>query len=463
MPAPAETIVEAAGPAVDGEIPIRLPILVIENLDTSDGRFLAAGSITPRALPLSLLAQPESMHGGNEPGPAGVVGRIDTLERLPGPEVTSPRTGEPFPEGTFVWSGTGTLMADARVGIYNIAELFRRGYLRGISVDLAGMDYEVLGDDGSPIDPANPRRNVVAHSAELAAATLVCIPAFGDAYAEPAAEESTFTPVAPEDLPAGLCAAAIPAWRSPELDGLVADGGGGVAIEVPPDAAEQIAAVIDTGEQRDAQALAADIVAHIATWGGETPVEEPAGGEPAPGPAFADDPEDLPDDEGGDPEEPQPCEFGPEPATLSLLYRDGEAYVPTCEAHRQDAEEQLAALGETISGEVPITAADVEDAPPAELAAEPGPIPEPPGPEESETPMGTGMPDEPQDCLMGDEGPHPATVSLIFGSGEQYIPTCDQHAAEAASMVEADGFQVEQEVPIVAAGEQTDDMLEVLA
>jgi 2'-5' RNA ligase len=393
MTAASDTIVEPAGPAVDGEIPINLPVIVIEGLDTSDGRFLAPGSLSFRALPISLLAQPESAHGGDDAGAAGVVGRIDTLTRTPGPEVVSKRTGEPFPEGSFVWSGTGVLMEGAKVGDYDIAKLFTKRFLRGISVDLAGMDYEVLGDDGSPLDPEHPRRQIVTHAAEIAAMTLVPIPAFGDCYAELATDTETLDPVAPEDLPEGLAASATAAWRSSEMGemcGLCAAGlaeptGGPMMVaRIPANAVDAIAEVIDTGEQRDAQALAEAVVALIAdNWSAD--LEEDADDDLAPGwdesVAAAGPPAELPADvpaedpvdteDAADPAAQQPCEFGTEPAVRSLLFRDGEAYVAVCDAHEQDARDTLGASGETVTDVVEIAGGDAEPSNDAEIGDEP--------------------------------------------------------------------------------------------
>lgn len=437
MTAPAaETSVEVAGPAVDGEIPIRLPVVVIEGIPTSDGRLLQPGSLTPRALPLSLLAQPESAHGGDEPGPAGIVGRIDTLVRKPGPEVTSKRTGEPFPEGSFVWVGTGTLWSDATVGGYNVAELFQRGFLRGISVDLAGMDYEVLAED-NPLDPDNPRQSIVAHKAEIGAATLCAIPAFSDAYGELATDTTAAEPVALEDFPDGLVASAMPAWRSPEVGdrtALVASA----AIDLPDDAVDQLTKVIDdgTGVQRDAAELAQAIVDHITTWVGAADEAEP---EMPPGLAAAADPVD--DAGEGDPTSPQSCEMGPEPAIKSLLFRDDTAFAATCAEHEQDVRDQLAASGETISSEVDIEAA------PADEPVEPDAMADQPV---DDIPLDDepGLPDAPQDCLLGDNGPHPATQSLLFDGGAQFLATCDEHADQAAADIQAQGFDVEDTVPI---------------
>ncbi len=373
---------EIVGPEQDGEIPLRFPVLVLEGVETSDGRFLEAGSLTHRALPIPLLALPESAHGGNEPGAAGVVGRIDTLTRTPGPEVISPRTGEPFPEGTFVWSGTGALSSTARVGPYDVADMFRRRFLRGVSVDLAGMDYEVVGEEGGlAADPEFPRRQMIAHSADIAAATLVVVAAFGDAYAEDATDPATAAPATLDDLPEGLAASAFPAWRSAEVGDyptLVASAPRSDRVSIPDDAALQLAEFIEggEGEPRDAQALAAAIVDYIGqTWQltddeegapADAPAEE-GGSMAAADTPLADEPAPTSDDlptETGMPDEPQPCALGGgEPATHSLLFADGEQYIATCQEHAADARAAIEAEGGEVTGEVPIAAVSEEETP----------------------------------------------------------------------------------------------------
>jgi hypothetical protein len=86
---------------------VRFPVLAIEGMDTGDGRYITPGGLGCRALPLSLAAQPYDPHGGQDSPAAEVFGKITSAERHPGPEVTSPSTGEPFGDGVFVWSGEG--------------------------------------------------------------------------------------------------------------------------------------------------------------------------------------------------------------------------------------------------------------------------------------------------------------------------------------------------------------------
>jgi hypothetical protein len=378
---PAETApVVEVGPEDDGEMRLNFPIIVIEGLDTSDGRYLEPGSVSLRALPLTLHAQLESAHGGDQPGPSIAVGRVDTMTRRPGPEVISPRTGQPFPEGTFVWSGTGAVSTTATIDGNNVADWVRRKFLRGVSADLAGMDYDMIGADGMALDPDNPRRELVAHGAEFAGLTLVSIPAFGDCYAEVAGDTlTTMQPLPVEDLAElGLVASAVPSWRSPEVGDrvtLVAAADEGIPVRIPPDSVEQLAQVIGTADGQDPTAVATSVVEHIAqNWALEEPIGEDelpaadpgmtaAGDDIAAAPAQVAVTDTDPAGEGM-PEDPQPCALGDgEPATMSLVYRDGDAYVPACDEHLQQARDELDAAGETIDEEVPIGPADDEDEP----------------------------------------------------------------------------------------------------
>lgn len=265
MTAPTDSRIEAVeppivdGPEVDGEVPLYFPVIVIEGLDTSDGRYLAPDGLQQRALPITLLGQTKSAHGGDPPPAAETIGRIDTLTRTPGPDVISQRTGQPFPEGTYVWSGTGSMSTTKEIDGDNVYDFVRRRFLRGISVDLAGLDAELIGGDGLAVDPDNPRREMVAHSAEIAAVTLVPIAAFGDAYVTLSAGEGMAEPITPEELPDSLAASAFPAWRSVEVgdlvrypEGLIAAGAephtGGMIALVPADPA---ALAVDGGDPAD--------------------------------------------------------------------------------------------------------------------------------------------------------------------------------------------------------------------
>jgi hypothetical protein len=557
--APTETVVEAVEPVElleetdTGEWRVRFPVLVLEGMDTSDGRFIEAGALTHRALPLSLLAQTESAHGGDEPGPAVIVGRIDTLERVPGPDVVSRRTGEPFPDGTFVWVATGAIDPSLDIDGRNLGNLVRRRYLRGVSVDLVGMDYDILGmpmsenDPGLPVDPDNPARQLITHAAEIAAATLVPIPGFGDAYMELEGEASVPDPITVEELPEGLLASAVPAWRSSEvgdecglcLAGLLA-AGDLAEVKVPADAVEQLRTVIDTGGDRDAEQLAAAILDYIReNW--TDPDEDAVDDEPPAVTAAADDAPHtggmialVPADpdalvvEGGDPAEQLHL-------TLAYLGEDVTAWGEEQRAAVLDAVRQLAEVTPPVEAEVMghaafnptgandrepcavyLVSGDMQPALKGEAAAfdvsehpvflphvtagyglDPGalsfvgplvfdrlrvalgeevtdyPLGEPRAEDPDDEEPGeelvaaaavpdevvlepadeVGIPDAPQPCEFGD---HPAVRSLLFGEGEAYVPVCDEHEEQARERIAEAGDEVTGIVEI----EQPDDEAE---
>jgi hypothetical protein len=194
----------------EGAHPITLPVMVVEGLETSDGRFINPGALSTRALPLGLYAQTRSTHGAEGDAATWLVGAITEATRHDGPEVTQLSTGKPFPEGTYVWSAKGWMYDDVPAAPQKSAyQLVKDGALRGNSVDLSAMEAEFeYAEDAQPGD--HPDR-IVVHAAVVAATTLVGQPAFQDAYVAldgmPVAE-------ATEALTAG---ALVPAWRSADI------------------------------------------------------------------------------------------------------------------------------------------------------------------------------------------------------------------------------------------------------
>lgn len=184
----------------DNGIPVTFPVMVVEGLPTADGRYIEPDSLTHRALPIPILAQTRTPDGGEGHDGADVVGRIDTLTRVPGSEVIDKETGQPFPDGTFVWAGTGFLDPEAAA-----TRLVKKKYLTGNSVDLTEVDAEVTDDEigGQP--------QVGIKSGKIAATTLVAIPAFAQAYVQ--LDGETITP----NEETALAASASPMWRSSEL------------------------------------------------------------------------------------------------------------------------------------------------------------------------------------------------------------------------------------------------------
>src|SRR5688572_21326151 len=87
----------------EGAMPITLPVMVVEGMNTSDRRYIEPGALTTRTLPITLFAQTRSTHGAEGDAATWVVGAVTEATRVPGPEVIQKSTGEPFPDGTFVW------------------------------------------------------------------------------------------------------------------------------------------------------------------------------------------------------------------------------------------------------------------------------------------------------------------------------------------------------------------------
>lgn len=167
------------------ELAVTFPVLVLEGAETSDGRYIEPGALTHRALPFPVLAQTRNPDGGYGHDGADVIGRIDFIERVPGPEVISRETGKPFDEGVFVWRGRGAIDAT-----HEASTLLRAGFLTGNSVDIVDCDvrYEWPEDDGASDDDGgllllfdDPGREVMT-SGVIGATTLVPIPAFADAH-----------------------------------------------------------------------------------------------------------------------------------------------------------------------------------------------------------------------------------------------------------------------------------------
>jgi hypothetical protein len=195
----------------EGQLPLTFRCLAVEGMPTSDGRTIAPDALGHRALPISILAQ--YTNPGQQGGHAGaeVIGHLTELWRTPGPEVTSLQTGEPFPEGTFVWQGRGVADPETTGG-----KLVAKGHLRGNSVDLSDVDYdESFADDGKA--QINISRGVIA------ATTLCPIPAFGDAYVQVGDDEELTEPDA-DALEADLDSALVAAGVGPlAVPGLIAE------------------------------------------------------------------------------------------------------------------------------------------------------------------------------------------------------------------------------------------------
>lgn len=188
-------------------IPVTFPVVIVEGMETSDGRFIEPGALEPRAMPLPILSMTRNPEGGDGHAGAEVIGRIDTLTRLNGPDVINKQTGQPFPEGTFVWSGSGEIDADAAS-----TALIRKRYLTGNSADLSGTEAEFIW--GEEDENGMAELEQIRLTKGFISGTTVCpFPAFAEAYIVLDGEE--ITPA--DDMPAELVASAFPSWRSPEV------------------------------------------------------------------------------------------------------------------------------------------------------------------------------------------------------------------------------------------------------
>lgn len=201
----------------DGTASVRL-VLAVEGMDTSDGRYLEPGSLTTRPMPLTLWVQPKNTHGIDGDAATWVAGAITKAWRVPGPEIQQRSTGEPFPEGTYVWLGEGWMYTDVpgpQYGGKPAYQMVKDGALYGNSVDLTAVDWALEAD------PAGGDERVTTYSAAISSTTIVGLPAFMDSFIE--LDGDMITPAA-EALMASAAAKhaglAIPSWRSPETGDL---------------------------------------------------------------------------------------------------------------------------------------------------------------------------------------------------------------------------------------------------
>lgn len=163
----------------EGAHPINLPVMAVEGMDTADGRYLEPGGIGHYPVPLTIYAQTRTPDGGKGHDNADIVGAVTDLWRTPGPEVLNRITGEPFPEGTFVWSGKGWVYEDVPA-----FRLVRDRALSGNSIDLSDVNGTLEYEDGVDEDDPDAQPVRLRMSGMIGATTLVGQPAFPSAYVE---------------------------------------------------------------------------------------------------------------------------------------------------------------------------------------------------------------------------------------------------------------------------------------
>lgn len=171
----------AASDVPEGAVPVVLPVMVIEGLETSDRRYIEPGSVEVRDLPFPMYAATRSTHGDTGDAATWHVGAITSAERIPGPEAQL-YDGSTLPEGTFAWVGRGWIYKDVPAPPAKSAfQLVKDGALRGNSVDMTEVVAEFQGPNGELADQADYARISMQRSV-IAATTLVGIPAFSGAY-----------------------------------------------------------------------------------------------------------------------------------------------------------------------------------------------------------------------------------------------------------------------------------------
>lgn len=150
-------------------------LCVVEGVWTGDGRYIEEGALSWRDLPLPLMATDRTTEGHMN---AVLVGQISRMERM-GREIHA--------YGTYVRS------EDAEVR--KLQSLIRDKALRGISVDLDSVEYEVVvtpvdempepivDEEGNSVYSMDEMKMRVI-SARVMGATVVPFPAFQEAYIE---------------------------------------------------------------------------------------------------------------------------------------------------------------------------------------------------------------------------------------------------------------------------------------
>jgi hypothetical protein len=131
----------------------RIPIGVLEGVETSDHRIITPDALVARPLPLPLQSMRQNPEMGGH-GLAVISGTVLSLDRVDASAMTDPVTGEPFGPGAWAWTATGEF-SSSDDGEY-FAERVADGSLRFISVDVAGAEVEIdvteEDEDGYPVE-----------------------------------------------------------------------------------------------------------------------------------------------------------------------------------------------------------------------------------------------------------------------------------------------------------------------
>jgi hypothetical protein len=161
-------------------------LLVVEGVWTGDGRWIEEGALTWRELPLPLMATDRTTEGHLD---AILIGTFDRIERQ-GREIV----------------GFGTFVESDDPEVLRLQSLIGQGALRGVSVDLDSVEYEVIipmndygdgpddmgygkgkkrrmDDDGNEVVQMDEYKMRIT-AARIMGATAVPFPAFAEAFIE---------------------------------------------------------------------------------------------------------------------------------------------------------------------------------------------------------------------------------------------------------------------------------------
>lgn len=177
----------------------RMPIAVVEGVETGDLREIDAEALTWREFPRPVMVLTSTTQGHDE---AELVGRIDSAERVDASAMVDPRTGEPYGEGAYAIQLEGVLtneeLADRTV------DLIGGGFLRSVSVDMSDVAevYDLVDVDGNVIDAdtadedtlmnARLKQRIVA--GRIMGVTILPFEAFEVAYIEMVDDEGNVGP-----------------------------------------------------------------------------------------------------------------------------------------------------------------------------------------------------------------------------------------------------------------------------
>lgn len=168
-------IVEEIEEQVDGPLDEFHSLLVVEGVWTGDGRYIDDEALTWRNLPLPLMGLDKTTDAHME---ARLIGNITRIER----------------EGREI-HGYGNWIKSEDQEVLRLQGLVKDKALRGVSVDLDAMEYEVvipagmnspeetIDEDGNTSMPVEDMKMRVT-AARIMGATVVPFPAFEEAYIE---------------------------------------------------------------------------------------------------------------------------------------------------------------------------------------------------------------------------------------------------------------------------------------